>query len=116
MAHDQHRKRRSPTCAIQGRWAEAERTLEEGVALARSMPYPYAEGRLLHVYGAMHLQHVGRPSPLGAAVAPPVRRRRHVSGRHRPLGCQLLHHRERTFLPLAAAASSWLVPHQQTQH
>jgi tetratricopeptide (TPR) repeat protein len=56
----------------QGRWVEAERTLEEGLALARSMPYPYAEGRLLHVYGLMHLQR-GEPGPareqLEAALA-----------------------------------------------
>jgi hypothetical protein len=37
----------------QSRWAEAERALEEGLALARGMPYPYAEGRLLHMYGQM---------------------------------------------------------------
>jgi tetratricopeptide (TPR) repeat protein len=37
----------------QKRWAEAEHALEEGLALARSMPYPYAEARLLHVYGQM---------------------------------------------------------------
>ena len=30
--------------------------LEEGLTLAHSMPYPYAEGRLLHVYSAMHAQ------------------------------------------------------------
>jgi tetratricopeptide (TPR) repeat protein len=40
----------------QERWEEATRSLEEGVALARSMPYPYAEARLLHVYGRLHLQ------------------------------------------------------------
>jgi tetratricopeptide (TPR) repeat protein len=40
----------------QGRWAEAERSLEEGLALARSMPYPYAEACLLHVYKQMHAQ------------------------------------------------------------
>jgi tetratricopeptide (TPR) repeat protein len=33
---------------------EAARSLEEGVALVRSMPYPYAEARLLHVYGRLH--------------------------------------------------------------
>jgi tetratricopeptide (TPR) repeat protein len=46
----------------QGRWEDAERTLEEGLALARSMPYPYAEARLLHVYGQMHAQ-MGEPVP-----------------------------------------------------
>jgi tetratricopeptide (TPR) repeat protein len=37
-------------------WEEAERALAEGVALGRGMPYPYAEGRLLHVLGAMLAQ------------------------------------------------------------
>jgi hypothetical protein len=40
--------------------------------LTRGMPYPYAEARLLHVYGAMHLQK-GEPGParerLEAALA-----------------------------------------------
>jgi tetratricopeptide (TPR) repeat protein len=40
----------------QEHWAAAECSLEEGVALARSMPYPYAEARLLHVYGRLHIQ------------------------------------------------------------
>ena len=31
----------------QGRWAEAVQALEEGLVLARSMPYPYAEARTL---------------------------------------------------------------------
>ena len=26
------------------------------MALARSMPYPYAEARLLHMYGRLHIQ------------------------------------------------------------
>jgi hypothetical protein len=39
-----------------GRWEEAECCLEEGVALARSMPYPHGEGRLLHVDGLLHAQ------------------------------------------------------------
>jgi tetratricopeptide (TPR) repeat protein len=39
----------------QGCWAEAEPALEEGLALARTMPCPYAKGRLLHVYGQMHV-------------------------------------------------------------
>jgi tetratricopeptide (TPR) repeat protein len=38
----------------QEHWVEAARSLEEGVALARSMPYPYAEARLLHVDGQLH--------------------------------------------------------------
>jgi tetratricopeptide (TPR) repeat protein/transcriptional regulator with XRE-family HTH domain len=37
-------------------WEEAERALAEGVALARGMPFPYAEARLLHVAGAMLAQ------------------------------------------------------------
>jgi tetratricopeptide (TPR) repeat protein len=56
----------------QVRWAEAERSLEEGLALARTMPYPYAEGRLLHVYGELHVAK-GEPVParerLEAALA-----------------------------------------------
>jgi tetratricopeptide (TPR) repeat protein len=46
----------------QERWAEAEQALEEGFTLAWRMPYPYAEGRLLHVYGLMYLQR-GEPEP-----------------------------------------------------
>jgi tetratricopeptide (TPR) repeat protein len=56
----------------QERWEEAERSLEEGVALARTMRYPYAEGRLLHVYGELHVAK-GQPVParerLEAALA-----------------------------------------------
>ena len=37
-----------------GLWPEAERTLHEGLALARPMPYPFAEARLLHAYGVLH--------------------------------------------------------------
>jgi tetratricopeptide (TPR) repeat protein len=33
----------------------AERALEEGLCLARAMPYPHGEGRLLEVYGQLHL-------------------------------------------------------------
>jgi len=35
----------------QERWEEAERCLEEGITLARAMPYPAAEARLLHLQG-----------------------------------------------------------------
>jgi tetratricopeptide (TPR) repeat protein len=42
--------------SAQEHWKEAERSLEEGLVLAQSMPYPYMEGRLLHVYGEMHAQ------------------------------------------------------------
>jgi hypothetical protein len=56
----------------QGRWEDAERILEEGLSLARSMSYPYAEGRLLQVYGEMH-EVKGGPEParerLEAALA-----------------------------------------------
>jgi hypothetical protein len=56
----------------QKRWAEAEAALEEGLEMARAMPYPYAEGRLLYVYGQLHLQK-GEPGParerLEAALA-----------------------------------------------
>jgi tetratricopeptide (TPR) repeat protein/transcriptional regulator with XRE-family HTH domain len=52
--------------------AEAEHALEEGLSLVRSMPYPYAEARLLHVYGELHLQR-GEPQQarerLDAALA-----------------------------------------------
>ncbi len=33
------------------RWAETACSLEQGLTLARAMPYPYAEARLLHVAG-----------------------------------------------------------------
>jgi tetratricopeptide (TPR) repeat protein/transcriptional regulator with XRE-family HTH domain len=36
--------------------ADAEHTVEEGLALARRMPQPYAEGRLLHLYGLLYVQ------------------------------------------------------------
>jgi tetratricopeptide (TPR) repeat protein len=38
----------------QRRWEEAERAVEEGLCLARSMPYPYMEARTLQVYGHLH--------------------------------------------------------------
>ena len=46
----------------QGCWEEAERSLEEGLSLARSLADPYVEGRLLHVYGALHATK-GQPVP-----------------------------------------------------
>jgi Tfp pilus assembly protein PilF len=53
-------------------WEKADATLQEALALARSMPYPYAEARLLHVYGQMHMAK-GEPGParerLEAALA-----------------------------------------------
>ncbi|HEV7129487.1 MAG TPA: hypothetical protein VGN32_18780 [Ktedonobacterales bacterium] len=40
----------------QEHWEDAAHTLEEGLALARTMPYPYAEARLLDAYGRLHAQ------------------------------------------------------------
>jgi tetratricopeptide (TPR) repeat protein len=40
----------------QGHREETARVLEEGLALARGMPYPYAEARFLHFYGELHVQ------------------------------------------------------------
>jgi len=37
-------------------WDEAARSLAEGLALARAMPYPYAEARFLHLDGALRAQ------------------------------------------------------------
>ena len=56
----------------QERWMEAERIMEEGLALAHTLRYAYGEGRFLHVYGLM-LAHKGEPGParerLEAALA-----------------------------------------------
>jgi hypothetical protein len=43
------------------RWDEAVRALEEGLTVARAMPYPHGEGRLLHVYGLLHARQ-GEPA------------------------------------------------------
>ena len=43
-------------------WEEAVPSLEEGLSLARGLPYPYAEARLLHLYASMHIQQ-GEPEP-----------------------------------------------------
>jgi hypothetical protein len=40
----------------QSTWEETARVLEEGLELARRMPYPYAEARFLHLYGELHVQ------------------------------------------------------------
>jgi hypothetical protein len=40
--------------------AEAERGLAGGLTLARAMPYPLVEARLLHLDGLLHLQ-LGEP-------------------------------------------------------
>jgi tetratricopeptide (TPR) repeat protein len=37
-------------------WDQAANALEEGTALARAMPYPYAEARLLQVHGQLHAE------------------------------------------------------------
>jgi Tfp pilus assembly protein PilF len=56
----------------QGRWAQAEQALEEGMLLAQRMPYPYVEARLLQLCGQMHLER-GESGPaqerLGQALA-----------------------------------------------
>jgi hypothetical protein len=49
------------------RWAEAARSLEEGLALARSMPYPHGEGRLLQVYSLLHARK-GEPAQAQARL------------------------------------------------
>jgi transposase len=40
----------------QERWREAIQALDEGVSLARAIPYPYGEARLLHLDGLLQLQ------------------------------------------------------------
>jgi len=59
-------------CALldvrQARWHEAERALEEALALARAMPYPYAEAKALLVYGQLHAAK-GEPEPARARFA-----------------------------------------------
>ncbi len=54
----------------------AARALEEGVALARDIPYPYAEARILHVDGRHHAAD-GKPGPARERleVAPAIFRR-----------------------------------------
>ncbi len=46
----------------EGRSEEALSDLEEGLTLARAMPYPYAEARLLHVLGAVQVGREGDPA------------------------------------------------------
>ena len=41
----------------QGELLAAARALDAGLDLARGMPYPHGEGRLLDVYGRLHLVH-----------------------------------------------------------
>jgi len=45
-----------------GHWTAAAQALEEGLSLSRSMPHPFAEGRLLYVYGLL-LGARGEPRP-----------------------------------------------------
>jgi tetratricopeptide (TPR) repeat protein len=42
--------------SLQGRWDGATTAVEEGLSLARSMPYPYVEARTLQVYGLLYCQ------------------------------------------------------------
>ncbi len=44
------------------RWPEATHALAEGMALARQMPYPYAEARLVQLSGLLHVEQ-GEPVP-----------------------------------------------------
>jgi hypothetical protein len=46
----------------QQRYEEAAQALEEGLLLARAIRYPYAEARLLAVYGDLHMAR-GEPAP-----------------------------------------------------
>jgi tetratricopeptide (TPR) repeat protein/transcriptional regulator with XRE-family HTH domain len=46
---------RGAVLASQDRWDEARQVFEAGVSLTRSMPYPYAEGRLLAEWGRMEM-------------------------------------------------------------
>jgi transcriptional regulator with XRE-family HTH domain/tetratricopeptide (TPR) repeat protein len=41
----------------QGNWQQATQALADALALSRSMPYPYAEGKALYVLGQMHAHH-----------------------------------------------------------
>ena len=44
--------------AMQGRREEASAALEEALSLARSIRYPYAEGRILREHGMLHIREV----------------------------------------------------------
>jgi tetratricopeptide (TPR) repeat protein len=54
-------------CTREGRWGEARRAFADGLALARSLPYPYAEARLLHMSGLLHVQ-TREPAPARAQL------------------------------------------------
>ena len=53
--------------ARQERWDEARRVLDEGLELARLMPYPYAEARILYQDSMVHLQQ-GEPEQARARL------------------------------------------------
>ena len=55
--------------ARQGRLTEAISALDEGLALAGALPYPYAEGRLLQLYGTLPAEHADAQGRLAAALA-----------------------------------------------
>jgi tetratricopeptide (TPR) repeat protein len=40
----------------EARWEDAESALEKGLALARSLPFPYFEGRILTAYSQLHVK------------------------------------------------------------
>jgi transcriptional regulator with XRE-family HTH domain/tetratricopeptide (TPR) repeat protein len=42
--------------ARRSQWSDAQVALEEALALSQAMPYPYAQARILHTFGLMHLQ------------------------------------------------------------
>jgi tetratricopeptide (TPR) repeat protein len=46
----------------QERWAEAEQALREGLELARTIGFPYAEARLLHAWGTLHARRMASPA------------------------------------------------------
>jgi tetratricopeptide (TPR) repeat protein len=62
-------------------WGGAAQALEEGISLARGMPYPYAEGRLLHVQGQLHLQR-GEPEVARAVLEAALAIFRRLGARH----------------------------------
>jgi Flp pilus assembly protein TadD len=47
---------RAKVLSMRGRAEEAAAALEEALSWASPMPYPYAEARLLHEYGLLHIR------------------------------------------------------------
>jgi tetratricopeptide (TPR) repeat protein len=47
---------RGKSLSMQGRRDGASAALEEALSRARSLPYPYAEGKILREYGMLHIQ------------------------------------------------------------